>query len=665
MNAPERPLVGEAQPVLDWSERNQQWLVSALARLRKRLEAHTETPASSDAERADSVNVDAAPDFEPALVHCARLFALSPFERELLLLLTGLELDHGIRGAVAALNGGSFTHVSFSLALEMLTQPHWDALSPDAPLRHWRMAEPEPMMLLVRAPLRLDERILHFITGIAASDARLHGVAHRLEPAAADTTDLALAQRVAQGLTARGDPRRIVILNGGAADPSARREVALAAVGELGRPALWIAAHHLPSDPGELATIARHVDREAALTGAVPVLSVEGAGVEWIASGFASRLHGTLLWLGPANASLGALPERRRVLRFELPASDGARTRCALLARWRRIAPTVDRDDEALCAALGRAGAQFHLDSTAIEDVIERLVALPRPERIDAVWSAAREAARGGLDTLAQRIVTHADFDELVLPDAHVAVLRDIARQLQHRERVHREWGFADKHTRGLGLTALFCGESGTGKTLAAEAIANEVGLDLYRVDLAMLVSKYIGETEKNLKRLFDAAESSGAVLLFDEADALFGKRSEVKDSHDRYANIEVAYLLQRVEAYRGLAILTTNMKSALDHAFLRRIRFVVNFPFPDAAAREQIWRRQFPQRAPLGDVDFATLARLNLPGGHIHSIALNAAFKAADGTKIIDQAVLMEAARAEFAKLERSIGDSMTRSAG
>ena len=177
-------------------------------------------------------------------------------------------------------------------------------------------------------------------------------------------------------------------------------------------------------------------------------------------------------------------------------------------------------------------------------------------------------------------------------------MLRDIARQLRHRERVYRDWEFGEKHQLGQGLVALFAGESGTGKTLAAEAIANEVDLDLYRVDLATLVSKYIGETEKNLKRLFDAAETSGAVLLFDEADALFGKRSEVKDSHDRYANIEVAYLLQRVEAYRGLAVLTTNMKSALDRAFLRRIRFVVTFPFPDVAAREQIWRRQFPPRA-------------------------------------------------------------------
>jgi SpoVK/Ycf46/Vps4 family AAA+-type ATPase len=207
-------------------------------------------------------------------------------------------------------------------------------------------------------------------------------------------------------------------------------------------------------------------------------------------------------------------------------------------------------------------------------------------------------------------------------------------------------------------LTALFVGESGTGKTLAAEAIANEVELDLYRVDLATLVSKYIGETEKNLKRLFDSAETSGAVLLFDEADALFGKRSEVKDSHDRYANIEVAYLLQRVEAYRGLAILTTNMKSALDRAFLRRIRFVVQFPFPDATAREMIWRREFPEATPVGTIDFPVLARLSLSGGHIHSIVLNAAFKAAAGTGRIEHAMLAEAARAEFAKLERAFSE-------
>ena len=192
-------------------------------------------------------------------------------------------------------------------------------------------------------------------------------------------------------------------------------------------------------------------------------------------------------------------------------------------------------------------------------------------------------------------------------------------------------WGFAAKGARGLGISALFAGESGTGKTMAAEVLANELHLDLYRIDLAAVVSKYIGETEKNLKRVFDAAEDSGAILLFDEADALFGKRSEVKDSHDRYANIEVSYLLQRMEAYRGLAILTTNLKNALDTAFLRRLRFVVQFPFPDARQRELIWRGIFPAATPLDGVDCAKLARLNVAGGNIRNIAMNAAFLAAE----------------------------------
>jgi hypothetical protein len=360
------------------------------------------------------------------------------------------------------------------------------------------------------------------------------------------------------------------------------------------------------------------------------------------------------MWLGPPNAALTALPEPRRVLRFDIPRADAARTRSALVARWRSARPLAAADD-ATSLALDRAAAQFHLGPTALDDIIHALDDVPAGERSAAVWAAAREAARGGLDELAQRIVTRAGFEDLVLPAGQLAILGDIVRQLRQRDRVYCDWGFADKNPRGQGLTALFSGESGTGKTLAAEAIANEVELDLYRVDLATLVSKYIGETEKNLRQLFDAAESSGAVLLFDEADALFGKRSEVKDSHDRYANIEVAYLLQRIEAYRGLAILTTNMKSALDRAFLRRIRFVVNFPFPDTAARERIWRLQFPPRAPLGAIDFAVLARLNLAGGHIRSIALNAAFKAADAGNAIDQSALMAAARAEFAKLERS----------
>ncbi len=194
---------------------------------------------------------------------------------------------------------------------------------------------------------------------------------------------------------------------------------------------------------------------------------------------------------------------------------------------------------------------------------------------------------------------------------------------------------------------------------MAGEVLAGELHLDLYRIDLSQVVSKYIGETEKNLRRVFDAAEEGAAILLFDEADALFGKRSEVKDSHDRYANIEVSYLLQRMEAYRGLAILTTNRKSALDPAFLRRIRFVVDFPFPEAPLRAEIWRRVFPRLTPTEDLRIDRLARLNAAGGHIRNIALGAAFLAADAGEPVRMSHLLSAARSEFAKLEKPLADS------
>ncbi len=224
---------------------------------------------------------------------------------------------------------------------------------------------------------------------------------------------------------------------------------------------------------------------------------------------------------------------------------------------------------------------------------------------------------------------------------------------------MYRQWGFAARYSRGLGISALFAGASGTGKTMAAEVLAGELELDLYRIDLSAVVSKYIGETEKNLRRVFDAAEAGGAILLFDEADALFGKRSEVKDSHDRYANIEISYLLQRMEAYRGLAILTTNMKSALDSAFLRRIRFIVDFPFPDARMREKIWEGVFPTETPLGSVNFKQLARLNIAGGNIRNIAMNAAFLAASENEPVQMSHLLMAARTEYAKIEKPLTDA------
>ena len=211
---------------------------------------------------------------------------------------------------------------------------------------------------------------------------------------------------------------------------------------------------------------------------------------------------------------------------------------------------------------------------------------------------------------------------------------------------------------RGFGISALFAGESGTGKTMAAEVIANDLRLDLYRIDLSAVVSKYIGETEKNLRRLFDAAEDGGAILFFDEADALFGKRSEVKDSHDRYANIEINYLLQRIESYRGLAILATNMKSALDTAFMRRLRFIVNFPVPAAAQRKLIWQKVFPSRNPHGRAGLRPACAPQRHRRTIHNIALNAAFLAAQNGTPVTMPLVLTAARAEFRKLDKPINE-------
>ena len=243
--------------------------------------------------------------------------------------------------------------------------------------------------------------------------------------------------------------------------------------------------------------------------------------------------------------------------------------------------------------------------------------------------------------------------------------LRQLASQARHRLVVYEDWGFAARGRRGLGISALFAGASGTGKTLAAEVLAKELRLDLFRIDLSAVVSKYIGESEKNLRQVFDAAEEGGVVLLFDEADALFGKRAEVKDSHDRYANIEVSYLLQRMENFQGIAVLTTNLKSSLDKAFQRRLRFSIDFPFPGPQEREAIWRRVFPAAAPASGLDFERLAQLNMTGGNIRNIALNAAFLAAEAGGSIRMQDVLQATRQEAIKTERPLAENEIRGWG
>ena len=282
------------------------------------------------------------------------------------------------------------------------------------------------------------------------------------------------------------------------------------------------------------------------------------------------------------------------------------------------------------------------------------------PELID-LYASARTQSGHDLRTMTQKIQPKYGLDNIILPPDSQTQLREICNQTKYRHIVHREWGFDRKLSLGKGLNVMFYGPPGTGKTMAAEAIAHELQLDLYKIDLSQIVSKYIGDTEKNLNRIFTAATNANAILFFDEADALIGKRSEVKDAHDRYANIEIAYLLQKMEEYEGVTVLTTNLRQNLDEAFTRRIRFIVEFPFPEEEYRLQIWLGIFPNETPLAKgVDLKLMAqKFKLAGGHIRNIALTAAFLAAAENEYVEMKHLLKATKQEFQKMGRLINEA------
>ena len=670
--APEAPSEAPPDATADWQGANQRRLLAALAVVRAALERHAGTPEGAG---VPPVAEPASPagDGTAALDRLVALFGLSPFERDLLVLCAGVELDAAFAPLCAAAQGDpARPYPTFSLALAALDGAHWSALTPDAPLRRWRLIEVAPgagPVPLTLSPLRIDERVLHYLAGVQHLDERLAGLVEPLRDGATGAGGLvpshrALADRIVAAWSASSAYAALPVIQLCGAEGAGKRTIAAAACAALGLHVCAIAADVVPTAPAELEALLRLWEREAALSASALYLDCDRADAADAArAGAVSRLieraGGALIvasrepW--PMPLRMGAAP----VLTYDVrkPSHDEQRT------LWHGA---LGATGEALNGRVAVLVSQFNLSAPAIGSA--GAVALGRAALArdgdglaELVWDACRVQARPRLDDLAQRIESAAGWDDLVLPEGQARTLREIAAQVRHRARVYEEWGFAAGGERGLGVSALFAGASGTGKTLAAEVLANELRLDLYRIDLSQVVSKYIGETEKNLRRVFDAAEEGGAVLLFDEADALFGKRSEVKDSHDRYANIEVSYLLQRMEVYRGLAILTTNLKSALDTAFLRRLRFVVPFPFPDQAQRAAIWRRVFPPATPTEGLDAEELARLNVPGGNIRNIALGAAFLAADAGEPVRMLHLLHAARGEYAKLEKPLTDAET----
>jgi ATPase family associated with various cellular activities (AAA)/Winged helix domain, variant len=611
-----------------WSEANHRYLVAALAEVRT----------------AVSGAFDALPEHEwdapgePALESLVRLAGLSRFERAVLLLCAGREVDAGFAEACGT--------PTFGLALATLPDAHWSALAPAAPLRHWRMIELGDGTL-TSAPLMIDERILHYLVGVQYLDGRLEGfigppvAAGELPP-----SHEAVAEAIAE-MWLRDKVETPVALLG--PDAGAKPSIAALACARLGMGLRTVSAAAIPAAAVEQEGLRRLWTREVMLDGAALLVDCEDA--EPRDTGDAAVAFVEQIGVPVLVAAAQPLRHLRRpVLRVDVERPAAAEQR----AVWERA---LGQDAAELNGTLDALVAQFDFGTRALEAA--RLQAgQPRAGEPPAarVWDACRAQARPRLDDLAERIEPRASWGNLVLPEPQRDLLKVIAEHVRHRVQVYERWGFAAQSARGLGISALFVGGSGTGKTMAAEVLARELRLDLYRIDLSSVVSKYIGETEKNLRRVFDAAEESGTVLLFDEADALFGKRTEVKDSHDRYANIEVSYLLQRMEAYRGLAILTTNFRTALDTAFLRRLRFIVEFPFPNAAQREEIWRRIFPAATPTAELDLARLAQLSVAGGSVRNIALNAAFFAAEADVPVEMSHVLRAARAEYAKLEKPL---------
>jgi AAA+ superfamily predicted ATPase len=604
------------------------------------------------------------------LQRLAERLGLSAFDRAALLVAAAPDLDGRYEVLYAYLHDDiTRRRPTAGLVCSLLCEPQgrWDCrhrLAPDAPLRRYGLVHVDPEPPYLSRALRVDDRVLDELAEVPPA-AGLDGLT--LRPSAGARLDQLhvppqLRRRLDVLVTAwsspaaRGSPPVAAFegLHG-----TEREAAAAALAAALGRALLELRlARLLSARPGWLTTLVR----EAVLRDTLLLVT----GGELLAGDEppARELRHTLEPLlsepvVPSVVCCEAASQLRRYLpgvrlltvRFPMPAA------AERLALWRRAA--AGHGLAAADADLAEVANDFMLTPDQIRDAVAmagHLAASRGPAGPDELREAARAQCRHGLSALARRIDPRFTWDDIVLPEATRRQLQEIAVALRQRHLVRDRWGFGRRLARGEGLNVLFSGPSGTGKTMAAEVLAHQLGLDLYAIDLATVVSKYIGETEKNLKRIFEEARTSNAILFFDEADALFGKRSEVRDSHDRYANIEIAYLLQLMEQYEGMAILATNLSENVDEGFTRRMHHVVDFPFPDEQARARIWRQVFPDEAPVtGDVDHAGLAgRFELTGGHIKGAALAAANLAAgDGGEITMAHIALGVAR-EYQKLGR-----------
>jgi hypothetical protein len=628
----------------------------------------------------------AVPAPEP-LAHIATVFSLSPYELDLLLIALAPELDLRYERVYAYLqNDLTRRRPTVDLALRLICPDRDELLAarrlfaPSAPLlRHGLLrlvddaADAQPV--LPGKYLKLDERLVQFVLGAeprAGAWARLVPPTHALD-ALLLPPDLATALPPLARTAAPARPL-LLFLQGGYG--LGRQTLAAALAAEVGLALLSVDTPALlRHDDDAFAAALQLAGREALLCRAALYWDEFAclAGGEW-----RSRRAAVLdtAALQPLGFLAGGEPweprdhERgHRVVRVALPRPTAAER----LHLWRQALDTCEPIDPAALAGLSE---RFRLSAGQIYDAAataRSLAALrdsaahegagphaasPAPPRLEDLEAAARLHSNRALATLARPVAPRYGWDDLVLPQDRKELLREICAQVRFRSQVYETWGFDRRLALGKGLAVLFAGPSGTGKTMSAEVIAGALALSMYKIDLSTVVSKYIGETEKNLARIFAEAETSNAVLFFDEADALFGKRSEVRDAHDRYANLEIAYLLQRIEEYEGVVILATNLRKNLDEAFVRRMHAVVEFPFPDAEQRRRIWETILPPELPRDPaLDLAAVAQqFDLTGGNIRNVALAAAFFAAEAGRPVTTADIVRAVRREYQKMGKML---------
>ncbi|MDB9311965.1 ATP-binding protein [Spirulina sp. CS-785/01] len=653
-------LVGSTED--SWYEQNSQYLTCSLTKIHfaldryiARLQNQEDKLPSVDPANPEEIAAQMA--HPPALLQLGQCFKLSEFERDMLVFCVGRAVHPLFRNLCAlAHQNTQMDYPTFQLGLQLFSGSHWTALHPNSSLRRWQLLNWDEQEDITHARLQIDEAILHYLLGEVYQDKLLSGV---IEPFFPIEKSFPLSpshqQIVEQGVNIlnSGQNRDSLVQLCGS-DGEAKSAIAQHISQQLNLPLYTLSANSLSSDQAEMKRLSLRWERQVQLIPSLLVLEdsqkySQEAAKPSPTETFLSLLKTPLIFSAPERIYLN----HKTIIPLDIPPLSHREK----LALWER---SLGETATHLNGHLPRIVAQFNLSPLTIQSA--RLSLYPEesnPNLYQHLWDFCRLQARPRLEHLTQRIETQASWEDLVLPEREKNILRDLILQVRHMATVYEEWGFGGKGKRGLGISALFAGASGTGKTMAAEIIAGELHLDLFRVDLSAVTSKYIGETEKNLREIFDAAEKGGAVLLFDEADALFGKRTQVQDSRDRHANMEVSYLLQRMEAYQGLAILTTNLKDALDQAFIRRLRFIVNFPFPKAAARSEIWRRIFPPQTPTHKLDFQRLGQLNVAGGNIYAIALNSAFLAANEGEPVMMKHILQASQTEYLKLGKTLTDA------